>query len=689
MSQNPYITQHYGGSLEFFHSVRRGSHDDSEWDATTGFTRFPNAQHMKCTVFKPSKPSPPKQTESPAQTPPNNTFRLRLRNGLSPDPFPSRPTTPGSTTGLPPLMPSSHSQSVSTPREANDARQPAPEDDEIPQQPHQQQQEQPSSTLAPAPAAHPDDLSPTLSPMQFPHTPRPLPPSMSPLPTAAVTVAPHKPAQAPGDKRVPPDVSFATPPELRSPPRPAATTPAHTSSEDAGGKGGVSHDDTPCSSSTVTAATGDGPEPPRAVAVPVSAAAPDDVLQRSRAALAQAQRLLEEEESAAADELGVIVSPLDPDVPAQEPHLAPPPPLPPLPMVSSAVGVVSPSFALSAPLSSPAQDVLGDAADASSPAGEEGARSSGYVSPFSDLSPGQYPGSSPALSTGQGASEQEVPQVRCAERPARMTENAAITRLLLTLPQNPVQLATRRLLRRQPPPTARANGSGLGHGDNGVTRIVETKVTVSPVKSSHRSPQRPQLAPADGHLRPQNSPSKPSHNPEESTVSPEALERLLSQLGYFLQHSSRTEAAPHPGQRRPLPLHSASSGVRQTPTKRRPSSAHLAANTTPTSARAGSDVLLVTPPPPTVLVGRRPRTGERGVAPVGSAAHGPSPGRVRHDAPRSAALPSYAQPTVSWLSRLSEEERTTAGGQFTADGTQRVVMLESDVVVLTPRAQPF
>ncbi|KPI83039.1 hypothetical protein ABL78_7938 [Leptomonas seymouri] len=115
MPFNPYIAQHYGSSMELM-PARNGDGVEEELDATVGFRRFPNAAHITHTVFRPK--NAPAAAFSP---PPNNItanssaaevsdvlVSLRLHKGLVIDNFPSRPLTPrggNSVASLPPLLP--------------------------------------------------------------------------------------------------------------------------------------------------------------------------------------------------------------------------------------------------------------------------------------------------------------------------------------------------------------------------------------------------------------------------------------------------------------------------------------------------------------------------------------------------------------------------------------------------------
>ncbi|KAK7200935.1 hypothetical protein NESM_000152400 [Novymonas esmeraldas] len=114
MTANPYIAQHYGSSM----AVMSNGHED-EVDASVGFRRFPNAPHMTHTVFRPSRSTAPAHAAAPSpsamgirstyqSTTPDAMASMRLHKGGMLDPFPSRPQTPRSTTSnasLPPLLP--------------------------------------------------------------------------------------------------------------------------------------------------------------------------------------------------------------------------------------------------------------------------------------------------------------------------------------------------------------------------------------------------------------------------------------------------------------------------------------------------------------------------------------------------------------------------------------------------------
>ncbi|KAG5491408.1 hypothetical protein JIQ42_01309 [Leishmania sp. Namibia] len=114
MTSNPYIAQHYGSSVE----VMSNGHED-ETDATMGFRRFQNAPHMTHTVFRPSKNlgAPCTAAASPSalcihkicQTSAPDAFSApRLHKGVPIDEFPSHPQIPRcpkSVASLPPLLP--------------------------------------------------------------------------------------------------------------------------------------------------------------------------------------------------------------------------------------------------------------------------------------------------------------------------------------------------------------------------------------------------------------------------------------------------------------------------------------------------------------------------------------------------------------------------------------------------------
>lgn len=135
MMLNPYITQHYGSSVELMFTQRGEDEEGEEVNAAIGFRRFPKATHMTHTVFKP-KNAPPAAASSDTPPPPpihaaaalpsqantfvngaNNSPRadvsdvlasLRLNRGVLIDGFPSRPLTPkgnNSFASLPPLLP--------------------------------------------------------------------------------------------------------------------------------------------------------------------------------------------------------------------------------------------------------------------------------------------------------------------------------------------------------------------------------------------------------------------------------------------------------------------------------------------------------------------------------------------------------------------------------------------------------
>ncbi|KAG5467084.1 hypothetical protein LSCM1_01265 [Leishmania martiniquensis] len=114
MTSNPYIAQHYGSLVE----VMSNGHED-EADASVGFRRLQNAPHMTHTVFRPSKNL---DTSSTATAPPSawgihGAYKtltpdaysaLHCHKGLLIDEFPSRPQTPRcakSSSSLPPLLP--------------------------------------------------------------------------------------------------------------------------------------------------------------------------------------------------------------------------------------------------------------------------------------------------------------------------------------------------------------------------------------------------------------------------------------------------------------------------------------------------------------------------------------------------------------------------------------------------------
>ncbi|SYZ69767.1 hypothetical_protein [Leishmania braziliensis MHOM/BR/75/M2904] len=114
MTSNPYIAQHYGSSME----VISNGHGE-QVDAVTGFRRFPNTPHMTHIVFRPSKSvaAPSTTVVSPSTLGIHNTYKGLTPNALVPrggykgpvvDDFPSRPQTPRSTNSiasLPPLLP--------------------------------------------------------------------------------------------------------------------------------------------------------------------------------------------------------------------------------------------------------------------------------------------------------------------------------------------------------------------------------------------------------------------------------------------------------------------------------------------------------------------------------------------------------------------------------------------------------
>ncbi|GET93025.1 hypothetical protein, conserved [Leishmania tarentolae] len=117
MTSNPYIAHHYGSSMEVMSNGR-----ESEIDASVGFRRFQNAPHMIHTVFRPSKnltstaataaSSSTLSHHSTSKTlTPDALSNLRLHKGLLLDDFPSRPHTPHgakSAASLPPLLPADH-----------------------------------------------------------------------------------------------------------------------------------------------------------------------------------------------------------------------------------------------------------------------------------------------------------------------------------------------------------------------------------------------------------------------------------------------------------------------------------------------------------------------------------------------------------------------------------------------------
>jgi hypothetical protein len=128
MTFNPYITQHYGSSMELLSTRLEGDNGNEDVvDAAVGFRRFPNAAHMTHTVFKPKNAA----TSSVA---PSNSAKdgakgsaradvsdvlasLRLHRGVPLDNFPSRPLTPkgnSSAASLPPLLPTDRSSAGST-----------------------------------------------------------------------------------------------------------------------------------------------------------------------------------------------------------------------------------------------------------------------------------------------------------------------------------------------------------------------------------------------------------------------------------------------------------------------------------------------------------------------------------------------------------------------------------------------
>ncbi|CAG9582861.1 conserved hypothetical protein [Leishmania major strain Friedlin] len=92
---------------------------EAEVDAALGFRRFPNAPHMTHTVFRPSKNLTATFTTAASSSAlgvhntyqtltPNALANLRVHRGLRVDDFPSRPHTPQdakSATSLPPLLP--------------------------------------------------------------------------------------------------------------------------------------------------------------------------------------------------------------------------------------------------------------------------------------------------------------------------------------------------------------------------------------------------------------------------------------------------------------------------------------------------------------------------------------------------------------------------------------------------------
>ncbi|KPA86639.1 hypothetical protein ABB37_00745 [Leptomonas pyrrhocoris] len=120
MTSNPYITQHYGSSMELMSAFPEEGAVE-EVSAADGFRRFPNAAHMTHTVFRP-KNAPPVASSLPPTNGTSNVVRadvsdvfasLRLHRGVLIDNFPSRPLTPrgnSSLNSLPPLLPAGHSR---------------------------------------------------------------------------------------------------------------------------------------------------------------------------------------------------------------------------------------------------------------------------------------------------------------------------------------------------------------------------------------------------------------------------------------------------------------------------------------------------------------------------------------------------------------------------------------------------
>ncbi|KAG5492921.1 hypothetical protein JKF63_01501 [Porcisia hertigi] len=112
MTSNPYIARHYGGSMEVMSNGR-----EDEVDAEVGYRRFPAAQHMTHTFFSPAKGRGAPSTAVVSSLGINNAYKastpdaretVSLHEGLVLDEFPSRPQTPrhaSSNTSLPPLLP--------------------------------------------------------------------------------------------------------------------------------------------------------------------------------------------------------------------------------------------------------------------------------------------------------------------------------------------------------------------------------------------------------------------------------------------------------------------------------------------------------------------------------------------------------------------------------------------------------
>lgn len=93
MSRNPYISQHYGSS-GFGNPIVNGVGVMEEFDASTGFSRFPHATHIKYSVFKSSRSVVQTASKSPVRTTPDSIFSLHCRNRLPFDDPPSRSATP-------------------------------------------------------------------------------------------------------------------------------------------------------------------------------------------------------------------------------------------------------------------------------------------------------------------------------------------------------------------------------------------------------------------------------------------------------------------------------------------------------------------------------------------------------------------------------------------------------------------
>lgn len=664
MTSNPYIAQHYGSSME----LMAGGRDAEDVDAAVGFRRFPNAAHMTHTVFRPKNApastaesaqngSASRQgTSSAAKADVSDVLAsIRQHRGVLIDNFPSRPQTPKGTNALPPLLPADRSSAGSgdsrrdrgaglirswvkaattTSSSDSDSSPPSPftstQDEKAKRGRDAAVVEQPAADATRRRGLH-------ASPPPLPVTAAASPPHLSPA--AAAPTGPQ--AENPADNAAASVSISPMSPQLGSN---AKTTPAN---------------ETPIAT----------PEPEGVQG------SMDWMLQRSRAALEHVQRVLGETPTAES---------------ASSRALAPPPPL------SSDMGTSTAAPKAETALTHAAYEI-----GVSTPSAERSPEDSlDYLSPLSVQhtenrgfpSPTAKPNGTATTSASLAAMRKEV--VAVPDEPRYM---------MLCAVQDPARMAAMRRRRRCP------GGGPDGHGSpsDGPSSAVGLNGThaspqrrIAEVKHAYEAELSPRgaVAAAVAVEASAAAPVLPPLSPPSPSASSSSLHAALAATQPRRNRSPRSPVATT--HKRPTPaLHDDPSLLQELADFLRagngqgfstlsaalaaPPKAKTAATTANVNAvsphtraqqrRSAPTVTAAPPPPPaTVLLGHLPASSpstlfDRTFTPSSelarvnthdTAAAGGGSAAAPHTASarphRSGALPSYAQPTISWLSKGSE-----------------------------------